>query len=489
MPNIETVSIAPTAVHAEEITLFPSISPSKGVRGATCTCTLNEEGMGSIFSKIGNFISTNVKSAVNDVSNAVQDVTQFAEQNVKSAANDISRIGQGVARFTLTNIKSAANDVAHAAQDVSKFVAQNVESGIKDAGKIGQQVIDFVKKMSPLMILARMGLRIGLKLNLFNTARRLRWGFVDKEYLAQYGISEEWHGKVSRLVQKVMHVYKEMGGDESHIRDSVMNGKGNSTNPIDPGTLAGFGYLPSELNNAKYLNVNMPISQILGPEEYEKEMRVFRSMSGLNGLGELGMDPATIAAITAAAGALAAIAKDLMMMGAQGAGKGTAMQDMDPNLTTSPEYSVQDASVQQAYNDAMTKLAVTGTGTQYALPDTSNDDKISESTKQIALSYLQNENTPLNVGTPAKTGTGYTNPLYINTANTTPATPPAPAEENFFKKHKTVLIASSVALGVAGIGYLIYRANKKKKQEEHKLNGLRRPLNGVKKKTSKKIKI
>lgn len=447
--------------------------------------------MGSIFSKIGNFISTNVKSAVNDVSNVVKDVAQFADQNVKSAVNDVSNAATSVTRFTLQNIKSGAKDIASAAQDVSKFVVQNVESGIKDAGKIGQQVIDFVKHLSPLLILARMGLRIGLKLNLFNTARRLRWGFVDPAHIAQYGISEEWHGKVTRLVEKVKHVYKEMGGDESHIRDSVMNGKGNSTNPIDPGTLAGFGYLPSELNNAKYLNVNMPISQILGPEEYEKEMRAFRSISGLNGLGELGMDPATIAAITAAAGALAAIAKDLLMMGAQGAGNGTAAQDMDPNLATSAEYSVQDASLQQAYNDAMTKLAVTGTGNQYALPDTSGDDKLSESTKQFALSYLQNENKALDVNNPTGSAnysppSNYTNPLYQTVANTTPAQPPK--EESFFKKYKTPLIITG-AVSVVGIGLWIYLRNKnKKKEQEHKLNGFRRPLNAAKKKT-RRIKI
>ncbi len=208
------------------------------------------------------------------------------------------------------------------------------------------------------------------------------------------------------------------------------------------------------------------------------------------------MDPATATALAAAATALAAIAHDLMTMGSQGAGKGAAAQDMDPRLATSPEYTVQDASVQKEYNDAMAKLAVTGTGTNYALPDTSGDDKLSESAKQFALNYLQNESKPLDVNNPTgvasyatpSTNSTYTNPLYQTVANTTPA-PPAPKEPGFFEKYKTPLIIIG-SVSVVGIGALIYLAHKKKKKEqEHKLNGFRRPLNDFKKKNTRRIKI
>ena len=107
--------------------------------------------------------------------------------------------------------------------------------------------------------LARLGILIGLKLNMFKNGERLKWGYLDNVELRRKGLSEEQIVKLKGELQKAEKIYLDLQGDVRHFRQAVLNGAGNALKVV-PAYEEGLGSIESD--TAALSIVNAPVSDL-----------------------------------------------------------------------------------------------------------------------------------------------------------------------------------------------------------------------------------
>lgn len=80
--------------------------------------------------------------------------------------------------------------------------------------------------------LTRLGILIGLKLNMFRNGERLKWGYLDNVELRRKGLSEEQIVKLKGEVQKAEKIYLDLQGDVRHFRQAILDGEGNALKAV-----------------------------------------------------------------------------------------------------------------------------------------------------------------------------------------------------------------------------------------------------------------
>jgi len=170
-----------------------------------------------------------------------------------------------------------------------------------------KKVLNAVNKLNPATVLLRNGLLASMKLNIGGVAGKLRWSYATPAQAAAKGITAQKLAKLIKVRNSLEKIFYGAGGNLKNLKKAILKGKGNK----DKAVLAGLGSL-GDWGNIDNMNLQTPLSQLLGPDIYYSENE--RTFQGFDGFGELG-EPITLASVGAASGVVAAIAAALKKIG------------------------------------------------------------------------------------------------------------------------------------------------------------------------------
>ena len=174
----------------------------------------------------------------------------------------------------------------------------------KKIGKTLKKGLHAINRINPATVLLRNGLLAGMKLNMMKIAERMRYAYLtEAQARARSDINMNNFPKLLQTRQKLEKIFFGAGGKPENLRKAILTGKGNRDKDVPLSGLAGF------LGDNLDFNENSALRKVLGEELYHDEI------TELEGLGQLGEPITTTAAITAASGALAAIALALKKVG------------------------------------------------------------------------------------------------------------------------------------------------------------------------------
>lgn len=147
------------------------------------------------------------------------------------------------AKKAVTTVKNKAlNTVKRVAKTATNAVKQAVKAtgeGIKNASKwVAEKGVRFLMKYNPLMVLARNGFLGLLKLNSFNIAGRLRFGFMGDAQAQREGINMDELRKMRDTTRHFQDFWVKLGGDRGAVKKAVLTG---SAGRVDEPSVNGIG--------------------------------------------------------------------------------------------------------------------------------------------------------------------------------------------------------------------------------------------------------
>lgn len=212
-------------------------------------------------------------------------------------------------------------------------------------GKKTGRIFNKINRVNPTTALIRAGMLASMKLNLMKVAQSLRWGYASPEVAKARGIDMAKYLQIKKLLTKTQKAFYTMGGNVDNLRKAILNGRGNPHHEV-----AGM----SEWTE------NSPVSRLLGATLYREELQ--QDMEGFAGFGSLASpqglgEPATAAAITAASGAIAAIAVALKNIGPLFPNKGKQKNGSDDSgnadeSSLDPSTGEEESNAANFENDA-----------------------------------------------------------------------------------------------------------------------------------------
>lgn len=171
--------------------------------------------------------------------------------------------------------------------------------------KVMGKVLNVANKVNPGAALLRAGVLAAMKLNFMKAAQRLKYAYLTPTQAQQQGADMAKYQRLVAIKDKIEKVFYGAGGKPVNFKNAVLKGKGNKNQEVP---LSGIGSFDTSV---VYLNMNTPLSKVIGQDVYEDE---FLSDPTVQGLGELG-EPATGAALAAASGIIGTIVGLLKKLG------------------------------------------------------------------------------------------------------------------------------------------------------------------------------
>jgi hypothetical protein len=159
-----------------------------------------------------------------------------------------------------------------------------------------KQGLNVVNKVNPATALLRAGVLASMKLNLFNVASKLRFGYWTEAEAIRNNMDIGKFRQLKQIMTKMGKVYYGAGGNPEKLKQAILTGKGNRNRMVG---LNGLGAI--ELNEDED-----DLHVILGSELMEEI-----ETPSLSGLGEV----TTAAAIASASGLIGVIAGLLKKLG------------------------------------------------------------------------------------------------------------------------------------------------------------------------------
>jgi hypothetical protein len=136
-------------------------------------------------------------------------------------------------------IRDIGDGVKQAAGWVAGGVSQAAGWVVDKAKDVGQAVV----KYNPLSIVIRNALLLAFKVNLFRFAERLGYGYATEQQAVAAGLEVgEWR-KVRNQLNKVISVFTALQGEESNLRNAILDGHKLGTRNHDTPTVAGLSGL------------------------------------------------------------------------------------------------------------------------------------------------------------------------------------------------------------------------------------------------------
>jgi len=258
----------------------------------------DDEELGSIFKKIGKAVS----------------------KVAKTVAKPVATVAKTVAKPVAKVAKVVAKPVAKVAKAVAKPVAKVVT---KVADKVGDGIRLINRYANPATILLRNGFLLAMKINLFNVAGRLRYGYLTDAQATERNMNIAALGKVRSVKDRAETVYWQAGGKRENLKKGVLNGKGNKDKKVPLNGLFGI--------NDEYMDI----------EEYQI---IHSDPDDVSGLGEIASGTA-LAAATSAVAAIAAALKQIKGLFNKGGTEEEAFQSETDNAgdaSTSPANISED---------------------------------------------------------------------------------------------------------------------------------------------------
>jgi hypothetical protein len=144
-------------------------------------------------------------------------------------------------------LKKIGKGLKNAAKFVGKKVIKPVAKGVSNAAKftgkkILKPVISTVNRyVNPATILLRNGFLASMKLDLFNVAERLRFGYLSDAEARKRGVNMSEFSKLKKAIHKANQIYELAGGKKENLKNAILKGKGNSDKAVPLSGLEGLG--------------------------------------------------------------------------------------------------------------------------------------------------------------------------------------------------------------------------------------------------------
>ena len=320
-------------------------------------------------------------------------------------------------------------------------------------GKKTGRVFNKINRVNPATALLRAGMLASMKLNLMKVAQSLRWGYASPEVAKARGMDMAKYLQIKKLLTKTQKAFYTMGGNVDNLRKAILNGMGNPHHEV-----AGM----SEWTE------NSPVSRLLGATLYREELQ--QDMEGFAGFGSLespqGLgEPATAAAITAASGAIAAIAVALKNIGPLFPNKGKQKGGSDDS-GNADESSLDPSTGEEESNAANFENDAPMQPEQEEQQDSPSGDDSQSSESSVD----SNEGDPY-----AKEGENNTGLTPGETDNSTEITKDDESTEGlggigttikaYYQSNKKWIKPTVVVAGVGTLLYFLYKSSKKNSEQ------------------------
>ncbi|MFN3405187.1 MAG: transglutaminase-like domain-containing protein [Cytophagaceae bacterium] len=395
------------------------------------------------------------KISLKSIGNAVANVTQVA---TKIAVVPITAPIQA----TQTLIKTGS---------IKEAISAPTKSILADIKKVANTAeFKFLNRFfNPAALLIRNGILILMKLNGFQVASRLRFAYWSKEKALAEGWNEgEWN-KLRGILTKLEEIYEQSGGIKTNLRKAILGGKGNKNKAVDPNNPSG---VMINIDSPEEKTFNDPeearltyVEDPLSNEQLSAQVQV-NGLGYCYGLGELS-STATAASITAATGAVTAIA---LMINSIKAPK-NAVQPTPPVKTGNEQTDKLNEQMYQA------QLAAYNTGqATIALEETNK--LFNPETKQVAQ----------RLATEAPSSVVNTLVAQTETTSTTQTTTETKKEDDKKFNWKPWAIGGGI-LAALGVGYAVMKKDDKKNPADKPVSGPPRKRKSSKKKAGKGKKL
>jgi hypothetical protein len=210
-----------------------------------------------------------------------------------------------------TEIKDTKMDLQYLSGIDDDFNGYDTDDGLgkrkaKEKGKGKGKVKELLKKglhitnrANPATLLLRNGLLAAMKLNIMKIGQRIKYAYLSDEEAKKRGVDMARLAHLRKVKDKLEQIFYGAGGKPENLKKAILTGKGNKNHDV-----SGLGNYGEEFSGNH--DASTPLPQLLGEELFFAE--------NAETLGELG-EPVTAASITAATGALAAIAGLLKSIG------------------------------------------------------------------------------------------------------------------------------------------------------------------------------
>lgn len=236
-------------------------------------------------------------TAAGDLSVDARDLLENADGDLGFLKNIGKKLADVLpsAKAASTVIKTVTNP--DAAKEQIQQAAKNPGKAIK---KIARSTQHTVNRVNPGPTLLRSGILLAFKINMFNVAGRLRFGYLSRSQAVQLGLVAKTHAEIQKVLARASSIFFKAGGKPENMKKAILTGKGNRDKLVSTG-LDGLAF---------YARPGASIQEILGKDIYQAEFG-----SSLHELGALGEPVSAAAAITAATGTMSALALALKSAG------------------------------------------------------------------------------------------------------------------------------------------------------------------------------
>ncbi len=155
-----------------------------------------------------------IKKAAKKVGSAVKKVAKKTTTAVKK-----------VVKKTATAVKKVAKKTAKVVKKVAKKVGTAVKKVVKAVGKFIKKVVKFLIKFGPLSLLAKGGVLIACRTNMFKISERLYPGIFTEQEAVQMGFKREDWEKAKKAYDKTKKIYSDrLQGSEKKLRAAIEKG-------------------------------------------------------------------------------------------------------------------------------------------------------------------------------------------------------------------------------------------------------------------------
>lgn len=233
-----------------------------------------------------------------------------------------------------------------------KSGGEKKKGGLK---KFINKAVHITNRINPATVLLRNGVLASMKLNIFKIAQRLKFAYLSDEEAKKRGVDMGKFQKLKTIKDKLEKIFYGAGGKPENLKKAILTGRGNKNKEV-----SGLGYSDSDYDFSD-MDESSPLPQLLGEEIFNSE--------NSESLGELG-EPVTAASITAATGALAAIAGLLKGIGNIFPKKEKGAEDFE---NTEKEGENLPAEIEKN-KDEISKMEMDSSKKEKTSSDSSSDD-------------------------------------------------------------------------------------------------------------------
>ncbi len=145
-----------------------------------------------------------------------------------------------------------ANDIASVYDDTEEMGKIGFFKKLGTAVKKGVRILN--RYTNPGTILLRNGLLLAMKVNLFNVAGRLRFGYLTDAQATAMGMNLEALNKLRHVKERAESIYYQAGGKKENFKKAILKGKGNKNKKVPMNGLDGLEEVYADYDEYRILN-------------------------------------------------------------------------------------------------------------------------------------------------------------------------------------------------------------------------------------------